>query len=351
MSRELRNQTDASDVSNHVVNASVIPEIISASRLKMEGKDFTSALEIIDGVYETLNPIERIPLSGIKADCFQALGDTDAAILSYKSILKADSDAPDWVHIGYANVLERKGQFETATEQMLLALKKEFSMELVNRAVNLSRLITTPKNTYQDIVDITLGQESLDIASNVGEYLISEGHTGHGCRLFEEIVLPSGGERVCLIEKMAMACIRSGESRAASERIEKWQSDNPGDCRLDSIMRFCQESRILDNVQGIPCFTLSTDQSFETFEVLINGNRIRNGFERFARKLDVGQGKLQGTEIRRYLLALPDCYVDTRKATFSLTVREKDGQKREYKGSFPVAKLLEDDRELYQGDF
>ena len=317
----------------------------------MECEDYNSALELIDGVYETLNPIDRIPLSGIRADCFQALGDKDAAIASYKSILRADPGAPDWVHIGYANVLERKGKFDTATEQMLLAIKKEFSMELVKRVVNLSKHIAAPKNTYNNVVGIILAQGTLDTAANVGEYLISEGHTTHGCRLFEEIALPSGVERVSLIEKMVMACIRSGESQVASERIEKWQSANPGDSRLDSVMSFCHESRILDNVKGVPCFTLSADQSFKSFEVLINGNTIRNAFERFARKLDVGVSKIQGTEIRRYLLVLPGCYVDTNKSTFALAIREKDGQKREYNGSFSVEKLFEDDRELYEGDF
>ena len=351
MSRDITNRAEKSEASDHMDCSGVIPEIISASRLKMQDKEFAAALALIDSVYETINPIDRIPLTGLKADCFQALGDSDEAIASYQSILKADPGAPDWVHIGYANVLERQGKNDTATEQMLLALKKEFSMELVERAVKLSRYTAAPKNTYKNIVEISLAQESVDVATNVGEYLISEGHTDYGCMLFEEVDLPAGGERVGLIEKMVMACVRSGESQVASEQIEKWQSENPGDNRLDEAKNFCQESRILDNVQGVPCFTLSADQSFDEFEILINGYRIRNGFTRYARKLDVQQRETQGTEIRRYLLVLPSCYVDTNKDNFLLTVREINGQKREYSGSYSSRKLFEDDRELYPGDF
>ena len=107
-----------------VVNA------IAESRQKIEAKEFDAALQIIASVYDAGSALDRVPLDGLKADCFLGLGNLDEALECYERILAVQPDAPYWVHVGFANVLERMSQPEAAIEKMLVALRKEFSLGL-----------------------------------------------------------------------------------------------------------------------------------------------------------------------------------------------------------------------------
>ena len=338
-----------SEVNTGVNPEASIPQVINAARQKMQREDYNDALELVDAVYQEINIVDRIPLDGLKADCFHALGNFEAALECYENILRTEADTPYWVHVGYANVLERSGQNDDAISQMCSGLKKEFSRELLERAVTLSQFATTPAIAHKNIADTALELDKFAHVTETGEFLISKGLTLEGCRVFENVKLSNEDDRVALIKKMAIACIESGESKVANSRVELWLESNPECSELDGVIALCLEARILDSVQGMPCFTVAEGQSLSRLEVRLNGYRIRNCFQRYARLINDNEGKKPETE--RYLLILPKCYVDSKKDTYLLTIEDKENHNKIYSASYPTRKLVENDRELYLGDF
>ena len=90
-------------VSAHEVTEALFAEVIAESRQKIELKDYSGALQIIATIYDSGSPTDRVPLDGLKADCFLALGDNDSALGCYERILENQSDAPYWVCLLYTS--------------------------------------------------------------------------------------------------------------------------------------------------------------------------------------------------------------------------------------------------------
>ena len=337
-------------VSAHEVTEALFAEVIAESRQKIELKDYSGALQIIATIYDSGSPTDRVPLDGLKADCFLALGDNDSALGCYERILENQSDAPYWVHVGYANTLERQGQNDKAIEQMSVALKKEFSYPLAERVIKLSQFSSSPTTVHKAVVDLSLEYGSEAQAIDIGELLILEGISSESGRLFESL-MQNCETQVPLITRMVQAHISVGEARLAIKKIEAWKSANVNDTRLDALYEFCLESRILDSVNGLPCILVEHGRTLKDFELRINGCRVRKGLERYSRPLLEDTVGLKNTQFKRYLIVFPECYLDTKKDTYSLQITELTGSLRGFTSSYSVTKVITDERELNQGDF
>lgn len=330
----------------------IIAEAIAESRNKIENREFDAALQVIDGVYNRCSNIDnQVPLEGLRADCFLELGDPSAALKCYKRILEIQPEAPYWAHVGYANVLERLGHYDKAVEQMLVALEKEYSYELIERVVKLAQFTANPPRIHKAIVDMSLKHDSEEMVFSIGELLITEGVSAEGGRLFQFLIKNSADE-VQLVARIVKMYLAAGESKLALQKIEAWRTKNSGDTRLDSLYDFCQESKILDSHNGIPCLLVDKEKQLSEFELRVNGDRVQNGVQRYSRLLTENTSDLVDAHFTRYLLLLPECYLDTKSDTYTVEVTElSGGQQREFRGNYPLSKVIYDERDLYQGDF
>jgi|GEM_PF-1486076 len=339
-----------STVSHFKSNEMAVAGAIAESRENIQKKEYHDALEVIDGVYDSCSAVDRVPLDGLKADCYLELDDSESALNCYTQILKVQPDAPYWAHVGFANVLERLGQNDKAVQQMSHALEKEFSLALAERVVRLSLFTTNPKDSYRTVADLVYESGTEEQVAEVAELLINEGVSDEGGRLFESIIT-NNGENLVLITRLVKALLGAGESKLATRRVEKWRSENTDDTRLDKLYDFCQESRILDSHNGIPCLLVENEKQLEDFELRVNGYRVRRGLKRYSSKLLDENTETNETALERYLIVIPQCYLDIKKDRYSVELIELSGAQRKYSGNYPVTKSITNERELWKGDF
>jgi len=351
LSQEAKRIVEAQTVALSGADELFVVNAIAESRQKIEAKEFDAALQIIATVYDAGSTLDRVPLDGLKADCFLGLGNLDDALECYERILSVQPDAPYWVHVGFANVLERMSQPDAAIEKMLVALRKEFSLGLAERVVMLSQATIDPVNVQRTVADIALAQGSEPLSVEVGELLISTGISSEGARIFE-CLINSSSDQVPLISRVVKAHLSAGESRIACKKVEAWKDLNPGDGRLDNLYATCKTSRILDSKNGIPCLIVEQDRQLNEFSLKVNGCRVRRGIERYSHKLveEKSEGDEPGFE--RYLIVIPECYLDVKKDKYSLEVSDLTGdQKDVFSCSFSVSSLASDNRSFNRGDF
>ncbi len=326
---------------------SILPDIIDICREKIQSRQYEAALDLIDSLYHSLSPHDRVPLEGLKADCYIGTGNNDAATESYQRIIDTLEEPPFWARVGYANTLERNSKYEEAVLQMVLALKEEFSIEVLQRAASLSDSCENADRLLSELQCVLLEHRAPNEIIEAGEHLITAGFHHQGCYLLEAVTLDDGSDRAPLVEKMALACIYSGESQLAISKIEKWKVQNPNDIRLDQLYEKSFQSRRLGADDGIPSFTLLDNQSLSDFELFINGFRVSNGMVRYARLV----GEFSDGPSRKYLLVLPCCYVDDKADCFLLEIKEKSKIDSFFSARYKKNKLFESDRSLYLGDF
>ena len=247
---------------------SPITDVIVATQDSIRDGDYSGALSIIDTANDIFSNEDRVPLEGLKADCYFALDDYESALNCYTQILKVQPDAPYWAYVGFANVLERLGHNDKAVQQMLHALEKEFSLALVQRVVRLSQFTTNPKDSYRTVADLAYESGAEEQAAEVAELLINEGVSDEGGRLFESIIT-NNGENLVLITRLVKALLGAGESKRATRRVEKWKMENTDDTRLDKLYDYCQESRILDSHNGIPCLLVAVSYTHLTLPTIL----------------------------------------------------------------------------------
>lgn len=323
-STELRELNESMLASSAGVELAVT-EVIEVSRKNIAANDYESALQIIDHIYGDCGSEERIPLDGLKADCHVALNDFDSAVECYQRIMDDAKVIPHWVHVGYGNALERKGEIEKAVEQMCKALEQEFSIELIERVVRLSQFTAAPGGAQDTIIELTLKRPVDETAIDVAELLILQGQSEKGSALLERLIQQDDAD-LSVFKRTVKSYIELGEAKLAISRIEDWQESNPNDNRLDRIYEYCLASRILDTEYGLPCFMMEAHKSVSDYQLSINGLVVRDGLKRYGRALP---DDVSGAIIDRYLILIPDCYVDTKSEYFELTISEtiQDGKK------------------------
>ena len=162
---------------------------------------------------------------------------------------------------------------------------------------------SNPESVHKAVVDLSLQHGSENQVVEIGELLILEGVSSQGGRLFDSLIQNSDTQ-VPLITRMLQAHISAGESRVAMKKIEAWKSANPKDTQLDNLYEFCQESRVLDSVNGLPCFLVEHGRALNEFELRINGYRVRDGLERYSRPLSDDTTGLNDTQFSRHIICL-----------------------------------------------
>ena len=74
LSQEAKRIVEAQTVALSSADELFVVNAIAESRQKIEAKEFDAALQIIATVYDAGSTLDRVPLDGLKADCFLGLG-------------------------------------------------------------------------------------------------------------------------------------------------------------------------------------------------------------------------------------------------------------------------------------
>lgn len=342
--RELNSSILASSVGAELP----VAEVIDVSRRNIEANDYEAALQIIDHIYSDCGSEERLPLDGLKADCYVATGEFDSALDCYQRILDRTTAVPYWVHVGYGNALERKGENDKAVEQMCNALEQEFSIELIKRVMRLSQFTSAPAAAQDAILEISMKRPVDETTIEVAELLILQGQIEKGSKLFEHLITKDDND-LTIFKRMVKSYIELGESKLAINTIESWQASNPKDTRLDRIYNYCLESRILDTENGLPCFMIEAHKPLSDYRMCVNGYEVRDGLTRYSRLLpDENESR---ELINRYLIQIPQSYVDTNSEYFELTISELTENAKKYSCKYPTRSLVSNENELSLGDF
>ena len=330
-----------------------IANVIASVREKIEARDHHVALALLDNAYSVADVQEKLPLDGLKADCYRELGNIAEAVKCYENILKYSDNPPYWVHVGFANALEADGQYETAIQRMLVALRQNYTSDLAERIIRTENSGTSTERTVDSITESCLDIDDIKQrkanALGLGQWLIQNGYNDQGSAVFDRI--SSEYNNLTPLRRKVKCLIKAGNVEGAIAAIENWGKSNAGDTRLDRLYSICKESKTLSSRNGLPIFCPDDSADLEGFELLIDGLRVNKGLVRFARKVSSASTIDGSNRSCAYCIVLPPEYVDTKNDSYRLTITHSSRPNIKYQQSYLVSKLVLRDGEIHKGDF
>ena len=205
-------ETDTNIVNSQAIELTddsgwTLNDLIEYSREKIASKDYQGALEKLIPASDASNESDRVPIEGLKADCYRGLHKIVLARQCYETILAIEPEPPYWVYVGYANVLEDMGEREASIDYMLLALESDFNIDLAQRLALLKgHDLSAFVDRYLSRCNEENGQEQL---CELAESLIVNGYETQGKGVFESLE-KLDPENLTSTRKLVSAYIKTG---------------------------------------------------------------------------------------------------------------------------------------------
>ena len=357
--KETGSATNHTEVPEEAQELSDIPQamesnVVEVCQSKMEQGDYQGALLIIDEVYTSFGNQERVPLEGLQADCFRALGKLDSARDCYNRIFSLTNSPPAWAFIGLGNVLERKREIDEAIDSFTNALALEYSGELAMRIVKLSTYSSSVTECRKSVTDLCLDLEShqslSESAIDLCEYYLFNDGLSEANRILDRLIddLPQNSDA---FKEVAELFAKRGHAAYVGRLVDQLERSRAGCPVVRELVSFCAELKVLGSWNGNPCICIDGNEKIENFELLINGLKINGAFPRYARPLIKNEDNdvANCDDSNNYLMLIPPCYVDSEELEYTITLRESNGRKRQYSREYLTKNLVESEAAIYQG--
>ena len=172
-----------------------------------------------------------IPLLGVEAVCHRELNDLAKAEQCYKRILELSSEPPYWVNVGFANVLELKGNFVDCVTYMKAAIAQKYTVELVDRLMLLASKIDNSSEVYSHVAS-SIGNASGDEEHfanhlcSLGDMLLREGNEDAADEFFQ-LAIKKDPSNIEIYRKQLRSLEGVGNVVEAQRLLVVWQKKFP----------------------------------------------------------------------------------------------------------------------------
>jgi len=225
---------------NSFESAEKLADVFSnASELKKQ-KDHQGLIGLLEPCLEKLG--DTISLCGMLGDAYLNTGDYDSAE-KILSDLVSRKNAPYWINVSYANVLEKQESHSEAAENFCIALDRKYSCELGCRAARLIEYSPEPDLLYENIVSIVeqIVDEQFELAQEfckIADYLLKNGNTIIAIDFYKESIFLDGEIRNTHLKKAVaqIRCEKYEDAKTSLESLKELGLSRSGSYGLDKIV-------------------------------------------------------------------------------------------------------------------
>lgn len=219
----------------------------------IEQKKYDSAIEVLE--LGTNEWPKNYALNGVLADCYKNVGDYEKSANYFEAVVNGPNPVPSWAYVGYANVLELQGEYTLALSNIVEALDLHYSLELAQRAIQLSAYLSSIESVVYSVTK-AIDTQIEDCKTRADHYLE---HGDHLCQLHQwslacELYDKSHqevGDRLIPVTRKLKVLIRNRAVDQAALVVNEWKNNRPGDTRLERFEKICAGMTVADTVRSI----------------------------------------------------------------------------------------------------